>query len=307
MIFKNTYLNLSKKLHLVIITFLTAEFVAENIFGFSLCLDKSCSTAGELLSFDKKFLIAAAILWLSLLYYFSKNKKHYCAIYVGLLFGGVAFEGGLLGTLLRNQIPCSICLIMALAIGLLLSLLTVCNLKSGLIGFCVWLAAISSSMALTTDIQNFSSADLESSAFAQIESIPGPANYHLFIRFNCSHCRDLLSNLAKKPLKPGTWYLHFPTAYADDTDLRRAKYIHDYEGIKSLFPVLKAKSDKNIGAIDLPLDEKDKYDAKSKNSQKFMNKVNFKGVPSLYLTVGKDVKAYVSGTRNIETFLLGIP
>lgn len=194
--------------------FLGIELWLNTMVGTSLCVTESCRLADASLSIDKGWVIGAAIAWIiSLVYCLTRDglKKHQVRFMVVLL-AGVAFEGVLVGNLIATNTFCLLCIIVAGIVAMVLTLVSVRKAQFGLLGVVTWLAAMAGSFFLFSGQPDITKPfDLTESAyttFVSKEQKPTPLEFHLFFRWDCPVCQEVMDTLEQAENLKGVWYMH---------------------------------------------------------------------------------------------------
>lgn len=258
-----------------------------------LCKGAACSMASAALTVPPGAVYGAALAWVLALLATLPSSSPFpgesrAGLYSVVLSAGVAFEGVLLGFLLKTGTPCTICLVVAGGIGLLLLAELLRMTASGLGGVMVWGAAIMASLLLVGPGAPMQlDPALSESAVVQYTPEGGASQvgreYHVYVQYGCPHCEDLLEGLSRATITgAGTWFYHTVGSHQDGELVRRDAYA---EANADLGPraILKAKRAALGELPKVDADDVERMERKSKRSAAEVVRFGLTGVPGIIL------------------------
>jgi uncharacterized membrane protein len=244
---------------LVIGALLSLEVWLQVAHQSSLCTTTSCQVVGEYVKFGELALIKAGaaffwLLWLLLFFAHRYDKKWLWGSITLLLFGALAFDGALLGfQFVGLGEQCLICIGVALA--LFISLFLLARIQNSrllaLLGIAIWCGGFAANSVL-----NFSSKTppLEECSFYEWggeEESKGPEMY-LFFSLHCSHCAEVMANLAVN--LPGQVRWRFVTTDGRDEDLQRLAHVLAAKNLEKnpFLEVLRIEAEEEVEPVEVP-------------------------------------------------------
>lgn len=259
----------------------------------ALCGDEACSLASEALAMPTSWLYGAALSWaLALLLTLPSSSPFHRetigGLYSKILYAGLAFEGVLLGFLVKTGTPCTICLVVAGGVGLLVLAEVWRHRQSGVGAVLVWGTSIFASLLLAGPGAPMR-ADVDLSASAAMQFRPEGAQsdhgreYHLYVRYGCGHCEDMLSVLSRAEITAaGTWFIHTTSGHPDELHARRNAFL-EANAAMGFRAMLKAK---HAAPEALPVvgeEEQERLFEKSRASLQETVRFGMTGVPGMII------------------------
>ncbi len=271
-----------------------------------LCSTSGCKVASTMLSIREPLLILAGAclyLFLFLLFFFEGRyeKKILSRISWLLIYASLAFDGVLIGHLIKTHTLCYLCISMAISLFLLLIFYSL--YKSSpmalALGTAIWLSSLSATYILKPISPP--PPRMEKGIMIHIPS-RGVAKFraNLFVSLHCIHCYHLLYNLAHLKKKNDVeWNIYFLASSPEDKE-RIAHMLADKDLKEHPFKViLKYRDMEKVGSIPIP----PYVEKRLKATQLFFKWNRFQGVPLLIAT-SPSVKMTIMGVREIARFLL---
>lgn len=303
---------------------LGVEFLLQTKFSTSLCGTQACDVAGSHLQAGQ--LGEAGLLFLGFLFFvvlyglFFLSQKVFRTErdvlgrfsrtgFWTLLIGALAFDGALMGYQIITPGPvCVLCA--AVAAGLLVVLVVAawhCGFKAAFVlGLAVWVGSFAGSAILDHGHEKAQSVSdspgIQEAAAVQEVFDESGARYCLFFSFNCSHCSEVLFNLAQSDLS-GRW--HIACLDRDPEALARLAEVASQEGQYGnvFMRLMRAKAIKikqNGAESGYPPEN---LKTASENALACFRNWNLPGVPTLVVEKQNGVRVSLPGTRNIASFL----
>ena len=304
---------------------LGVEFLLQTKFSASMCVTKACDVAGSYLQVGQ--LGEAGLLFLGFLFFVvlyglfflsqkvSRTGRNVLgrlsrAGFWTLMLGALAFDGALMGYQVITPGPvCVLCT--TVAAGLLVVLVLAawhCGFKAAFVlGLAVWVGSFAGSAVLDHGHEKAQSVPdapgiQEAAAVKEVFDESGN-RYCLFFSFNCSHCSEVLFNLAQSDLS-GCWYIS--CLDRNPESLARLAEVVSQEGRYGnvFMRLLRAKAAKikqnGVEAGYLP----ETLKKASKNALACFRNWNLPGVPTLVVEKQNGIRVSLPGARNIASFLL---
>jgi hypothetical protein len=266
----------------------------------SLCQTQACLDASALLPFGKEWLYVLGGLWAGLCLVLIRRRERFAhTAFLTLFTIGAVSEGVLFGALLQAEIPCAICYGVAGGMLLMICLLTVANMRVGLMTGAAWGSAILATIVLAGGPTGNTPPPLIESAAIRLQPKQGLATKtnHLYLKFNCSHCDTLVKRMAKAESMEGIWYIHFPTSSLSREDAARIVFAQENRevGVKA---ILAAKSLSSSALPDLDDAQYQHLKDLSKKANATLVRFGIFGTPSVVLE-SPNAKVIVIGDQPI--------
>ena len=289
---------------------LSLDYVLQAQGAGSLCGTQACEVVGRYVRIGEigLLLFGSLFFWLLFgIFFFACRYERpvLWGVAVLALIGALAFDGALLGyQFVGLGLMCWLCV--AVAAGLFLVLVaTAWRRASWLLllgGIVVWCGAFAANSLLqfTPDMPS-----LQKTAFLEqsFESEQDGPQYYFFFSLNCSHCSEVLFNLARVAPISGTW--HFAAVNRDPASrakLAWAAEANSSEGAdrgNAFLRILKAKKTQISGSPSIP----EKVRQATRKAGNYFRARDFRGVPVLVVLKENGVRISLTGVEHISRYL----
>ncbi|WP_457571764.1 hypothetical protein [Desulfovulcanus sp.] len=272
----------------------------------SLCTTHSCQIVGEYVRFGESFLIVLGasffcILWLFLFFACRYDKKWLWATSLTLLFGSLAFDGGLLGfQFLALKERCALCIGVGLA--LFFSLISLAWFRRSVtivaLGLAVWSGGFTANSMLKfiPKIPKLSEVTVFSWSGKEARDWP---KFYLFFSLHCGHCSKVMANLAINNPGDFRWFLIPLDSRLEDMQ-KIAHMVADGKKVDNIFQeILKLESEEEVEPIDVP----EELEVKLNSARHYFKSLGYKGVPLLIVRERPGVMLTLVGEKRILDYL----
>lgn len=275
--------------------------------GASICPTQACSIVSDYVRISDQLLVSAGLVFFALLwgvFFFASryDRKWMWTICSMLIFGALAFDGGLLGfQFFSIRENCHLCIGVGVALIISLILYAMVRKKMAimLLGLCVWIGGASAGAMINIPDRTPLLEQLKPITWSGPEAAQWP-RFHYFFSLHCPHCTEVMINLAMNNPENHVWNLYpLDTAHAD---LRKITSIRDksqdretnlfYEIVRleQSFQVPEVKVSKGLSEeIGLTRD--------------FFRGSGFRGVPLMIVDEGQGRRVILTGGGNIISYL----
>ena len=272
----------------------------------SLCTTHSCQIVGEYVRFGETFLIVLGgsffcILWLFLFFACRYDKKWLWTIVLTLLFGSLAFDGGLLGfQFLALKERCALCIGVGLA--LFFSLISLAWFRRSVtivvLGLAVWSGGFTANSMLKfiPKIPKLSEVTVLSWHDKEVRNWP---EFHLFFSLHCGHCSKVMANLAINNPGEFKWFL-IPLDHRPEDMQKLAHLFNLAKKSKNIFrDILKFESEEEVEPVKVP----EELEVKINSARQYFKSLGYKGVPLLIVREKPGVMLTLVGEKRILDYL----
>lgn len=269
-----------------------------------LCATAGCRLANESLRLGEVPLMIAGIVFFALMAILAILSRRRNALFASnllavILFGGLAFDGTLLGyQFLVLQTSCQLCLGVGISLGLIAILLATSLRPGGVLlkGAAVWIGAASAVFVLAiappTPGQN---ATVQFSAGNAPSDSP---RYHFFYSHYCDQCESLLTILAATNPTDVAWDIS--CADTDEASLSRLTAVWDKRGeTENIFAALLQAKQSPPNSKPIP----EELRMRARNARTFLMNKGYTGVPLIIASRGKHQQTIVEGKLQLVQYL----
>ena len=287
-------------------SFLSAEVWMQAIRHTSFCTTSSCDVVGEYVRFGEGNLIkmGAAFFWFlwSLAFFGGRyDRKWIWGSAFLLLFGGLAFDGAILGfQFMGLKEKCLLCIVVGALLFVTLALFAWVRrtLLTLFLGIAVWAGGFTANAVLDLNVTPPSILD---TAFTTWETAPDNAPQHvLFFSLHCDHCSKILANLSiNAQTLPGKW--HLSCTDNKEEDMYRLATVQASKAGKDN-PFLEILRVESLDAID-PVPVSDELRQTVRTARAYFKMKGFQGIPVLVVMERPGWEMVLRGEKNITEYL----
>ncbi|HKK32616.1 MAG TPA: hypothetical protein VJ934_03550, partial [Desulfomicrobiaceae bacterium] len=239
--------------------------------------------------------------WLLLFFAHRYDKKWLWGSITLLLFGAMAFDGALLGfQFVGLKENCLICIGVGLALFITLFLLArIQNSKLlALLGIAIWCGGFAANSVLNFSSKTPPLEECSVYSWGGEEGKKGPEMYFIF-SLHCSHCSEVMANLAVNLPKQVRW--HFVTTDGREQDLQRLAHVLAAENLEKnpFLEVLRIEAEEEVTPIEVPQGLEETI---ARARTYFVNN-GFTGIPVLIARESARRQVTVRGANGIMEYL----
>lgn len=269
-----------------------------------LCVTAGCRIAGQSLRLGEIPLMITGIIFFALttllvLLHRQRNSSFTEKLLVTLVFGGLAFDGTLLGyQFLVLKTFCQVCVGVGTALCIIAMLLALARKSAGMFCWCmaVWAGAASAIffLALTPPTPE-QAATIQ---FRTGNTTSDSLTYHLFYSNYCEQCESVLAILAATNPTHVAW--NISCADTDDKSLSRLTTVwNQRNATTNMFAALLNAKHNAPSSAPIPTELRQQ----ARNARTFLMNKGYTGVPLIIARKGAHQKTIVEGKFSLITFL----
>ena len=284
---------------------LSVDRVVQMSAGTGMCSTAGCEVVKGYVRYGREWLVlfGAGFFWfLFLVCLFGSifRKEWIWHVATLALLGAMAFDGGLLGyQFMGIEVMCWLCL--GVGLTLMFSLAGLAWVRRSwlilFVGLAVWAGGFAANSVL---IITRSTPPLADTAFVSKPAENGlpQGDYTLFFSLHCSHCAQLMANIALNEPWSVNWHLSsIDTGKKDRMKLAHA--LKDQNGTNPFVKVLNVKSADEVDPVEVP----ESLAAATRKAMTFFTNRGYRGVPLLLAREGSGKEVALEGTQAIAQYL----
>ncbi len=282
--------------------------------GASLCPTEACLIVEQYIRIQESSLIFLGLLFFLvfwLVYFFASryDRPELWGLGTVLLFGALAFDGGLLGFqfgVIQEQ--CHLCIAVGAALILVLAFFALVREKGGLIliGLAVFLGGGAAGAMFTWPDTNAQASDPQIEQARVLEWSGEEAEdwprFYFFFSLHCPHCSEILFYLAQEDEAPGKYQWNFVPLDTDTEDLKKIAALKemDWADKNPFYQILLMEEADQVPEVEVSRDLRSRIG----KARDYFQAQGFRGVPVTVVQEAPGEKTKLTGGQEILTYFV---